>query len=327
MLAATTKLTLKSAVALKSFATCTMSVQSGILPEGDSSAYFGTYKVNYEYLSTPKGKKTFIDAVKGFNNTLAAVGKEHDASVTGTVSFGNKLWKTLIADNEALKNTASELIDFPGYGKAPSTQDDFYIHIHSKKQDATLDASLHAVDLFGPQNSLISVTDEKNGFLYKDARDLTGFIDGSANPHGPEKRTAAAFGEDKSSYVLVQRYIHNLAKWATVDEKEQQNVIGRTKPDSVELKPMPHLSHVERTDLKENGKGLKIVRHSLPYLEAGGNRGLWFTAYCGTMYNLETILKSMNGKRDGFMDRLLEYITPVTGGYYFVPTLDQIEKL
>lgn len=327
MLAQASKLALRSPLLIRSFAASTMSAQSGIIPEGDTSAYFGTYKVNYSYLATEQGRKTFVDAAKGFNDLLAQKTKDHQIPVTGCISFSLRLWQTLTKDIPALKGTAPELKDFPGYGKAPSTQEDLYIHIHSKKTDATLEAAKDAVDSFGPLRSLIICSDEQNGFVYRDSRDLIGFVDGSANPHGDEKRIAAALGEDGSSYVHVQRFIHNLSKWNTVEVSEQEQIVGRTKPDSKELKPSPFRSHVQRTDLKENGKGLKIVRQSLPYLNAGRERGLWFTAYCRTIYNHEAIQKSLYGLADGHTDRLMDYITPVTGGYYYAPSLDQLAKL
>ena len=45
--------------------------QSGILPEGNNSAYFGIYNLNYERVATPEGRQQLIDAVKGFDGLLS----------------------------------------------------------------------------------------------------------------------------------------------------------------------------------------------------------------------------------------------------------------
>ena len=299
--------------------------QSGILPEGNTSAYFGIYNLDYSKLSD--GRKQLIDAIKGFDTLLKTVSSSTKTKIVGTISFGKKAWNYLADGNDELLKAADQLIDFPGYGIAPSTQTDLDIHIHSKKEFATFEAAKLAVDSFNKDNPLISVCDEKNGFVYKDSRDLTGFIDGTENPHGIEPRISAGLTSAGSSYVIVQRFIHNLKKWEKVEVPEQEKVIGRTKLDSVQLSPLPHNSHVGRADVKENGKGLKIVRQSLPYGAPGSDMGLWFTAYCGKLHNIIEIERSMYGQRDGVTDRILGFITPVTGAFYFVPSLEQLNKL
>lgn len=301
--------------------------QSGILPEGSTSAYYGIYNLDYSKLSSESGRAKLLSAIKSFPSVLENVSESMQTQTVGTVSFGKKAWEYLASGREDLLKAAEDLVSFPGYGMAPATQTDIYIHIHSKKDSATFEASKLALSLFNGDDALLSVVDEKNGFMYKDSRDLTGFIDGTENPHGMESRVKAGLHEDGSSYVIVQRFVHNLSKWEKVDTKEQERVIGRTKHDSVQLRPVPSNSHVGRTDLKENGKGLKIVRQSLPYGIAGSEMGLWFTAYCGQLHNIDEIEKSLYGQRDGVTDRLMSYITPVTGSYFFVPSLDMIKEL
>lgn len=301
--------------------------QSGILPEGNNAAYFGIYNLDYAKIGTAAGRQQLVDAIKGFDELLKKTSDNNKTKIVGTVSLGKKAWTTLAGNNKELLDAAGELIDFPGYGKAPATQTDLYLHIHSKKDFATFEAAKLAIESFNKDNSIMSLVDEKNGFVYKDSRDLTGFIDGTENPHGPQPRISAGLTPEGSSYVMVQRFIHNLPKWEKVPVSEQEQVIGRTKPDSVQLHPVPHNSHVGRADVKENGKGLKIVRQSLPYGTPGSDMGLWFTAYAGKLHNIIEIERSMYGERDGVTDRILEFITPVTGAFYFVPSLELIKKL
>ena len=301
--------------------------QSGILPEGDSSAYFGIYNLNYDKISSPAGRKQLVDAIKGFDNLLKSTSESTKTKITGCVSFGKKAWGTLTQGIASLKNVGDKLIDFPGYGIAPATQTDLYIHIHSKKDFATFEAAKLAIESFNKDCPVISPFDEKNGFVYKDSRDLTGFIDGTENPHGQQPRISAGLDANGASYCLVQRFVHNLAKWEKVAVPEQEKVIGRTKLDSVQLDPVPRNAHVSRSDVKENGKGLKIVRHSLPYGMPGSEKGLWFTAYCHDLYNIIEIERSIYGERDGITDRLMDFITPVTGSFYFTPSLEHIKML
>jgi len=89
----------------------------------------------------------------------------------------------------------------------------------------------------------------------------------------------------------------------------------------------PETSHLTRVDLKENGKGLKIVRQSLPYGTASGPHGLYFIAYCARLHNIEQQLLSMFGETDGKRDDMLRFTRPVTGGYYFAPSLDKLLNL
>ena len=89
----------------------------------------------------------------------------------------------------------------------------------------------------------------------------------------------------------------------------------------------PVTYHLCSVDLKEDGKGLKIVRQSLPYGTASGTHGLYFCAYCARLHNIEQQLLSMFGDTDGKRDAMLRFTKPVTGGYYFAPSLDRLMAL
>lgn len=306
---------------------CTMNsaAQSGILPEGDNTAFFSTYKMNYELLSTKEGFANFTESVKKFPQVLKESSEVNKMPVTGTISFGKKLWETLTENNKELKGTGAELFDFPGYGKAPATQADFYVHIHSKYNGACYDCASMFMGLLMP--NLLTVADSVNGFVWRDSRDLTGFIDGTENPSGQKDRAAAALNEDQCSFALVQRFEHNLSKWGKLTRDAQESVIGRTKPDSTQLKPLPMGSHVAHTDIDVDGVNVKMVRQSLPYGSPNGVKGLWFTCYCHYLKGIDETEKSIFGLRGVEEDHLMSYITPVTGGYYFAPSLTMLSKL
>ena len=166
-----------------------------------------------------------------------------------------------------------------------------------------------------------------------DERDLSGFVDGTENPAGEETRRDVAVIKDGvdagGSYVFVQRWEHNLKQLNRMSIPDQEMMIGRTKEANEEIDgdDRPETSHLSRVDLKEDGKGLKIVRQSLPYGTASGTHGLYFCAYCARLYNIEQQLLSMFGDTDGKRDAMLRFTKPVTGGYYFAPSLERIQAL
>lgn len=225
-----------------------------------------------------------------------------------------------------------ELVPFPGFGNgtvdAPATQADVLIHLHSQRHDLNY---LAFKNWLAALQDCVTVLDETHGFRFLDSRDMTDFVDGTENPKTDEKRKeAACIAEGEfvnGSYVMLQRFVHDLVTWHHHSQHEQEQMMGRTKPDSVELEDVPADSHVGRVDVKENGKGLKIVRHSLPYGYASGEHGLLFIAYCATVHHFDVMLKRMYGEVDGIHDRLLDYTHAVTGAYFFCPSADLLGQL
>ena len=179
----------------------------------------------------------------------------------------------------------------------------------------------------------VEVMDEVHGFQYLDSRDLTGFIDGTENPKGKGRAPVALIGaEDPAfaggSYVFTQRYVHNLKKWATVPQKEQEKVIGRRKPDSKELsdKTKPPTAHISRVVIEEDGEELEIVRHSLPYGTVSES-GSFFIAYSKTLDIPEKMLSRMMGATgDGLHDHLMDYTRAVSGATFFAPSLEVLKS-
>ncbi|MBI3581386.1 MAG: Dyp-type peroxidase [Nitrospinae bacterium] len=199
----------------------------------------------------------------------------------------------------------------------PATGGDIFIHVNSKKPGANYALAREAMTVL---KGHARVMDEVQGFVYQDSRDLTGFIDGTANPKGRAASLAALVDDDAEfnggSFVLAQRYVHDLEKWETLPAREQERIIGRTKKKSVELDPKPEDAHIARAEIMEGGRERKIVRHSMPYGSAGGERGLFFTAYAKDPAIFEAQLARMfGGAPDGMRDRLMEFSRPVTGAF------------
>jgi putative iron-dependent peroxidase len=215
-----------------------------------------------------------------------------------------------------------------GEQSAVATQADVLMHVHSTRHD--LHFYLLSKLLEGMSDSFV-VVDETYGFRYLDARDMTGFVDGTENPQTDADRLDVAIIEDGEfaggSFVLAQRFEHKMPAWNALSVSQQEAKIGRTKPDSIELDDVPADSHVGRVDIKEEGKGLKIVRHSLPYGSVSGAHGLLFLSYCDRMHNIQAMLDSMYGVTDGTYDQLLNFTKAVTSAYYFAPSQQQLASL
>lgn len=262
------------------------------------------------------------------SKTVSGLNKaDKGSSLACTVSFGADLWRKISS------GAPKRLRPFGGTsGKAlsaPATGGDVFLHINSSRQGANYAC---ARQLLAMLDGCALVAEEAHGFNYLDSRDLTGFIDGTANPKGREKARAALVVDDAGfnggSFVLTQRYVHNLAGWETLPARAQERIIGRTKKDSVELDPKPDDSHIARAEIVEGGRELKIVRHSMPYGAAGGEQGLFFVAYAKDPAIFEAQLSRMFGSApDGLHDRLMEFSRPVSGAFFFAPSLAVLARL
>lgn len=296
--------------------------QSGIMPE---HCRFGIYieaSAQGDLDALRQGCKVFVDSLQKLQQQYP------DGRLVSVVAFGHDLWRSLVGND----GSAQQLKSFVALGKglAPATQRDIFIHIHSQRHDINFSLAQAALAAFG---GAIDVKEEIHGFRWVEERDLSGFIDGTENPVGEERPAIGWIGDGKvdagGSYVLVQRWQHNLKQWERFSTEEQEQIIGRTKKESKEIEAdkRPDTSHVTRVDLSEDGKGLKIIRQSLPYGTASGVHGLMFIAYCECLYNIDKQLLSMFGELDGKSDQLLRFSRPVTGSYYFAPSLERLLSL
>ena len=261
----------------------------------------------------------------------AALGELADRACTKAdpdlvLALGPRAMRTLLPD--ALPE---ELADFraisgvEGYS-APSTQRDLFVWAHGTRRDLVFK---HALEAHAVLATAFELDLEVPAFRYLDSRDLTGFIDGSANPKDDARMEAALVAAGSSaggSFVFTQQWIHDLGKWGAISEGEQERIIGRTKPDSIELEgdDMPPDSHVSRTDVKIDGEAMKIWRRSVPFGSVR-EHGLYFLAFACHPERFQVQLDRMFGvSGDGVHDRLIEFSTPVTGSYWFAPSIDAL---
>jgi len=212
----------------------------------------------------------------------------------------------------------------------PATQRDLLVWVHGTRADTNFDI---AREIHNALHAQCELKLEVPGFNYRENRDLTGFIDGSANPANDEMYDVALIAEGAEavggSYVFSAQFVHDLAAFNKLSVHSQEAIIGRTKPDSVELdssvKPMD--AHVSRAEVSENGVELKIYRRSFPY---GGvqQHGLYFLAFASDQHRFDAILKNMYGlSGDGLHDRLLNFTRAVTGSYWFAPSEEKLDSM
>jgi putative iron-dependent peroxidase len=294
--------------------------QSGILLEHRRFAIWLEARVTGDLDALRLGSKTFLQHLDALQHKFA------DAGLGAVIAFGDTLWRDLQG-----ADAAPELKAFSALGKgiAPATQRDLLIHIQSLRHDVNFSLAQAALVAFA---DAVDIEEETHGFRWVEERDLSGFVDGTENPQGEQREQVAiiAAGPDAGgSYVFTQRWEHNLKLWNRMAVEKQEAVMGRTKVENEEIPgdERPATSHLSRVDLKEEGKGLKILRQSLPYGTASGTHGLFFIAYCNRLHNIEQQLLSMFGERDGKMDAMLRFTKPVTGSYFFAPSLDALQAL
>jgi len=216
---------------------------------------------------------------------------------------------------------------------AVSTPGDLLFHIRATRMDLCFElASL----ITGRLEGVARIADEVHGFSYFDERDLLGFVDGTENPTGPAAARAAIIGSEEpayagGSYVIVQKYVHDLDRWNALPVEEQEKVIGRTKLSDVELDDSvkPTSAHNALTTIVVDGEEVDIVRDNMPFGHVGtGEYGTYFIGYARSPATTEQMLENMFiGSPPGNYDRILDFSTAVTGSLFFVPSQTLLDGL
>lgn len=292
--------------------------QKGIFIEGTTAFIYLEYKLNFS------GDQNKLKLA------LRNINKLNDENVSIVICFGKKTWYWInpgwSPDNFA------DFVDVVGEASysMPSTQRDLFFWLNSDHKDTNFDVA-RSID--NEMKSIATLELEQEGFRYHDSRDFTGFIDGTENPKEDDRYDIALVAEGKpgagGSHVFTQKWIHDLASFHALPVGMQEKVIGRTKPDSIELEgdAMPDDSHVSRADAKVDGVAMKIYRRSTPFGNVG-EHGLFFLAFACDPYRVQIQLERMTGAtNDKIHDKLMEYSKPVTGSYWFAPSQEDLKNL
>jgi porphyrinogen peroxidase len=288
--------------------------QSGIFALGSPSHAY----LEFDLLPGQKGSD-LVAAISSLREPRTTVG-----GVNLVVGFRPELWKQVAPDDapEGIKGFNANLVGIEGF-VMPATQHDAVLWISGSAYDVIFDVSHAAISEL---KGLASVADETSSWPYRHDRDLTGFIDGSENPSLIEAPEIALIPEDQpgagGSILLLQKWPHDRALWESLSASKQELVIGRTKPDSVELEDKPADSHVASTDQDKFGK---IFRRNMPYGTVT-DHGTMFVGFSADQQRLSTMLESMAGITTGVRDALTRYTKPISGAYYFVPAAECLRQ-
>ncbi|MGB7137044.1 MAG: Dyp-type peroxidase [Acidobacteriaceae bacterium] len=281
----------------------------------------------------PDGYDSVRSFCAGLSGLVRAVEfRDVEAGLTCVAGFGSDAWDRLFASPRP-----AELHPFrefrSGNRHAVSTPGDILFHIRAKRMDLCFELASQIMAAIGDE---VSVADEVQGFRYFDDRDVIGFVDGTENPRGDAARDAAIVGtEDPAfcggSYVIVQKYLHDMKAWNALSTEAQELIIGRRKLSDIELSDAekPPSAHSALTVIEENGKEVKILRDNMPFGRPGyGEFGTYFIGYCRTPRITETMLENMFvGRPPGNYDRLLDFSRAVTGSLFFVPSATFLDNL
>src|SRR6202046_2924171 len=258
--------------------------------------------------------------------------RDLEAGLSCVVGIGSDAWDRVFGDPRP-----AELHPFREFRAASrhaiATPGDLLFHIRAKRMDLCFEI---AAQIMAKLSDAVTAVDEVHGFRYFDDRDLLGFVDGTENPRGQAVIEAALIGaEDPAfaggSYVITQKYLHDLTGWNALPVETQERIIGRTKLADIELDEAvkPTSSHSSLTTLVENGEEVKILRDNMPFGRPGsGEFGTYFIGYARSPQPIEQMLENMFvGRPPGNYDRLLDYSRAVTGGLFFVPSAPLLEAL
>jgi putative iron-dependent peroxidase len=258
--------------------------------------------------------------------------RDLEAGLSCVMGFGSEVWDRLFGTSRP-----AELHPFreihAGARHAVSTPGDMLFHIRAKRMDLCFELATQFMARIG---NAVSTVDEVQGFRFFDDRDLLGFVDGTENPRGAAVIDAVLVGDEDpnfagGSYVIIQKYLHNMDAWNALSTEAQERIIGRAKLSDVELDDSvkPTSAHSELTTIVENGKEIKILRDNMPFGRPGyGEFGTYFIGYSRSPRTIEQMLENMFvGRPPGNYDRLLDFSRAVTGNLFFMPSATFLENI
>ena len=257
---------------------------------------------------------------------LRSVGfREPAGNLSCIMGIGSEAWDRLFGEPRPAELHPFREIKADGR-HAVATPGDLLFHIRAERMDLCFELAGQIMMRIG---AAVSLADEVHGFRYFDNRDLLGFVDGTENPTGQQAVEATVVGEEDAafaggSYVIVQKYLHDLAGWNSLPTEAQERIIGRTKLSDIELDDTakPSWAHSALTVIEEGGREIKIVRDNMAFGQPGsGEFGTYFIGYSRSPRPTEQMLQNMFiGRPPGNYDRILDFSRAVTGNLFFVPS-------
>ena len=289
--------------------------QAGIFALGTSSHAY----LEFDLLDAKRSKE-FASAISAIREPRTTTG-----GVNFVIGFRPELWRD-VAPGDTPPNVEGFNKDIQGTEGfvMPATQHDALVWLSGSAYDVIFDM---ARSVMHDLTDLASLGEETSSWPYRHDRDLTGFIDGSENPTLLDAPTDALLPEGvpgaAGSVLLLQKWKHKTAAWEALPADQQERIMGRTKLDSIELENKPSDSHVARTDQDEFGN---IFRRNMPYGNVD-DHGTVFAGFSAEQKRLSRMLDSMAGLVTGTRDALTRFTQPLTGSYYFVPSVESLRQL
>jgi putative iron-dependent peroxidase len=280
----------------------------------------------------PAAAQTVRGLCADLSGLLRGVGfRSLEGQLSCVMGFGSDAWTRLFGAPKP--KDLHPFREIRGVHRAVSTPGDMLLHIRAASMDLCFELATHIMARLA---GAVTTIDEVHGFKYFDDRDLIGFVDGTENPVDQDAIDATIIGDEDAefaggSYVIVQKYLHDLARWNRVPVEEQENIIGRNKLSDIEQldsEKKPY-AHNVLTVIEENGEQLQIVRDNMPFGEVGkGEFGTYFIGYARSPHRIEKMLENMFvGNPPGTYDRLLDFSRAVTGCLFFVPTATFLDNV
>ena len=281
----------------------------------------------------PGGEAVVKDLCADLSSLLRGVGfRSPKGRLSCVMGFGSEAWDRLFGQPRPAE--LHPFREIRGAHHAVSTPGDLLFHIRATRMDLCFEMARAIMDRIG---EVVTVVDEVHGFKYFDERDLLGFVDGTENPVDQDAIDAAIIGDEDpgfagGSYVVTQKYLHDLQAWNALPVEYQEGVIGRKKLSDIELsdEDKPSYAHNALTSITdENGEELQILRDNMPFGDIGrGEFGTYFIGYARAPQRIERMLENMFvGDPPGNHDRILDFSRAVTGTLFFVPSTDLLETL
>jgi len=263
---------------------------------------------------------------------LRAVGfRDLEGGLSCVLGVGSDAWDRLFGSPRP--KDLHPFREIRGKHHAVATPGDLLFHIRAMRMDLCFELATHIMSRLA---GFVATEDEVHGFSYFDDRDLIGFVDGTENPvDGAAVAATIIGGEDADfaggSYVIVQKYLHDLPAWNRVPVAEQERIIGREKLSDIELDDAakPSYAHNVLTSIEENGAPLEILRDNMPFGDVGkGEFGTYFIGYARSPHRIERMLENMFiGLPPGNYDRLLDFSRAVTGSLFFIPSASFLDAV
>jgi porphyrinogen peroxidase len=304
---------------------------SAVIPQPVTAKLTGAAIFLVVTLKPEPGHDDTVRALCGdLASLLRGVGfRDPDGQLSCIMGFGSDAWDRLFGQPRPAD--LHPFREIQGVHHAVSTPGDVLFHIRATRMDLCFELANEIMSRIG---DAVATADEVHGFKYFDQRDLLGFVDGTENPVDRDAADAAIIGDEDpdfagGSYVITQKYLHDLRAWNTVPVEHQERIVGRKKLSDIELDEAakPSYAHNVLTNIVENGEQLQIVRDNMPFGEIGkGEFGTYFIGYARSPDVIEQMLTNMFiGNPAGNYDRILDFSTALTGSLFFVPSADFVD--